>query len=244
MTDGFAAAVTVSIPIFALAAGAEARAVRERLQRPDRDWEREFARYDAEHELDPAGTAADVFAYFKDVPKLSKLHVAERAIAVAGAVVWLIVFVLLTIAELLSLVWLADGGHAGDASLAAFVLWSIGLAMVALIVAPALYLAVPLLLPLDLIPAGLKKAVMPKVASEQGRGFMRTLMSELEGAIDRAAESVEEPALGKDGPVPVDGLQNANRDHVGEHGRPAVGHERQRQARDRHDTDAHADVDE
>jgi hypothetical protein len=194
MTDGFAGAVTVSIPIFALAAGAEARAIRERLQRPDRDWEREFARYDAEHELDPAGTAADVFAYFKDVPRLSKLHVAERAIALAGAVVWLVVFVLLTVAELLSLIWLADGGPAGHGDLATFAAWSIGLAMVALIVAPALYLALPLLLTLDLIPAGLKKAVMPKVASEQGRGFVRTLMSELEGAIDRAADSVDRPA--------------------------------------------------
>jgi hypothetical protein len=202
MTDGFASAIAVSIPIFALAAGAEARAIRERLQRPDREWEREFERYNSERDLDPAGTAADVFAYFKDVPRLSKLHVAERAIAIAGAVIWLIVFVLLTIAEVLSLVWLADGDPAGHGALAEFAVFSIGLAMVTLIVAPVLYLAVPLLLPLDLVPAGLKKAVMPKVASEQGRGFLRSLLSELEGAIDRAADTVDQPATGQEQPAP------------------------------------------
>jgi hypothetical protein len=190
MTDGFAAAVTVSIPIFALAAGAEARSVRDRLQRPDPAWERDFAQLSAEHELD-VGSAAQVFAYFKNVPKLSRLHAFERVLAIAGAIVWLVVFVLLTIAELLSLVWLADGGPAGHGGLAAFSLWSIGLAMAALIAAPALYLAVPLLLPLDLIPSGLTKAVLPKVNLEQGRGFLRRLMGELEGAIDRAGDAVE-----------------------------------------------------
>jgi hypothetical protein len=32
----------------------------------------------------------------------------------------------------------------------------------------------------------------------------------------------------EDGPVPVHGHERADRDHVGEHGRPAVGHERER----------------
>jgi hypothetical protein len=194
MTDGFAAAVTVSIPIFALAAGAEARSVRDRLQRPNPAWERDFAQQAAERELDPGGSAAQVFEYFRNVPKLSRLHKAERVLAIAGAIVWLVVFVLLTIAELLGLLWLADGDPAGHGGLAAFSLWSIGLAMVTLIAAPALYLAVPLLLPLDLIPAGLTKAVLPKATSEQGRGFLRRLVSELEGAIDRAADQVEPEA--------------------------------------------------
>ena len=66
MTDGFAAAVTVSIPIFALAAGAEARSVRDRLQRSDPEWERDFAQFRAEHELDADGSAAQVFDYFKE----------------------------------------------------------------------------------------------------------------------------------------------------------------------------------
>jgi hypothetical protein len=187
MTDDFAAAVTVSIPIFALAAGAEARSIRDRLQRPDAGWERDFAQYSAENELD-VGSAAQVFSYFKNVPRLSRLHTFERALALGGAIVWLVVFVLLTIAELLSLVWLADGSPPGHSGLAAFGLWSIAVAMVTLIAAPALYLAVPLLLPLDLIPAGLTKSVLPKVASAEGRGFVRRMLSELEGAIDRAAD--------------------------------------------------------
>jgi hypothetical protein len=196
MTEGFAAAVTVSIPIFALAAGAEARSIRERLQRRDPQWEREFAQRSAEHELDLGGSAAQVFEYFKNVPKLSPLHRIERVLAIAGAVVWLVVFVLLTIAELLSLVWLADGGPAGHGGLAAFSLWSIGVAMVTLIAAPALYLAVPLLLPLDLIPPGLTKAVLPKATSDEGRGFLRRLMGELESAIDRASDAIEAETAG------------------------------------------------
>jgi|SRR5882724_198070 len=199
MTDRFAAAVTVSIPIFALAAGAEARSIRDRLQRPDPEWERNFAQFRAEHELDAGGSAAQVFSYFKNVPKLSRLHTFERVAAVAGAIVWLAVFVVLTVAELLSLVWLADGSPAGHSGLAAFGLWSIGLAMVTLIAAPALYLAVPLLLPLDLIPPGLTRAVLPKATTEEGRGFVRRLLSELEGAIDRAGDALEASAQGAGG---------------------------------------------
>jgi hypothetical protein len=191
MTDGFAAAVTVSIPIFALAAGAEARSIRDRLKRPDEQWERDFARYDAKHELDPSGSAAEVLAYFKGLPKLGRLHTIERAIALAGAVVWLVVFVLLTIAEVMSLLWLADGEPHGHSGLATFSLVSIALAMVALIVAPALYLALPLLLSIDLIPVGLTKAVLPKATSERGRSFIRNMFAELEGAVERAAESAE-----------------------------------------------------
>lgn len=99
MTEAYAAATTVSIPIFALAAGAEARTIRDRLRRPDERWEEEFARYSADHDLDFAGKPGDVFAYFRDMPGVSKLYVAERAIAIGGAFLWLVVFVLLTIAE-------------------------------------------------------------------------------------------------------------------------------------------------
>jgi hypothetical protein len=220
MTDGFAGAVTVSIPIFALAAGAEARSIRDGLQRPDPQWERDFAQLSAEHELDAGGSAAQVFDFFRNVPKLSRLHAVERVLAIAGAIVWLVVFVLLTIAELLSLVWLADSSPPGHGGLAAFSLWSIGLAMATLIAAPALYLAVPLLLPLDLIPSGLTKTVLPKLNSDQGRGFVRRLMGELEGAIDRAGDAVEaepveaEPKAKAAGGAAL-GLQERDDEHLG-----------------------------
>jgi hypothetical protein len=42
MTEAFASAVTVTVPILALAAGAEARAIRERLRTPDPAWEKDF----------------------------------------------------------------------------------------------------------------------------------------------------------------------------------------------------------
>lgn len=61
-------------------------------------------------------------------------------------------------------------------------------ALAALIMAPAIYLFVPLLLPFDLVPHGLKKAVAPKLASKDGRGFVKVVLSELEGALDRAAQ--------------------------------------------------------
>jgi hypothetical protein len=202
MTAAFAGAVTVSIPIFALAAGAEARTIRERLKRPDEKWEAEFARYRADHELDLGGQPADVFAYFRGVPALSKAYLIERAVAIGAAVVWLVVFVLLTIAELRCLAWLADGARPGGSGLATFTLTCVGVAMVALIIGPAIYLAVPLLAPVDVIPQGLKDAVAPKLADKDGRGFMKKVFSELEGAITRAAEQVDaEPKQGRE-PAP------------------------------------------
>jgi hypothetical protein len=194
MTDGFANAVAVSIPIFALAAGAEARTIRDRLKRTDERWDRQFAEYSAEHELDPGGSAQAVLDYFRKLPRPSALRTAERILAIGGAVVWLVVFILLTIAELMALAWLADGEPAGHGGLATFILWSIGLAMVTLIMAPTLYLAVPLVMPLDMVPAKLTKTVLPKLTTEKGRGFVRQLFSELEGAIDRAADQVESQA--------------------------------------------------
>jgi hypothetical protein len=122
---------------------------------------------------------------------VSKAYVVERALALASAIVWLVVFVLLAITELLSLVWLGDEAGPGDSGLATFAVVTITLALAALIMAPAVYLFVPVLLPLDLLPHGLKKAVAPKLVGKEGRGFVKVLLSELEGAIERAAEKVE-----------------------------------------------------
>jgi hypothetical protein len=197
MTDAFASAVTVSVPIFALAAGAEARGVRERLRRPDQRWEQDFAAYQSEHQLDMDGRASDVLGFFKGVPGLSKLYFAERIIALASAVAWLVVFVLLGITELRCLAWLAGGGsRSADPGLASFSLIVIGVAMIALIMAPTLYLLVPLAMPLDLIPQGLKKTVAPKIADKKGREFFKLAFQELEGAIDRAGKKIEEAEAG------------------------------------------------
>jgi hypothetical protein len=124
---------------------------------------------------------------------VSKAYVVERALAITSAIVWLVVFVLLAITELLSLVWLGDETGPGDSGLASFAIITIALALAALIMAPAVYLFVPVLLPLDLVPHGLKKAVAPKLAGKHGRGFVKVLLSELEGALERAAEKADEP---------------------------------------------------
>lgn len=194
MTEGFASALTVTVPILALAAGAEARSIRDRLRRPDSEWERKFGEYQATHELDPARPPSEVLEYFRGVPGISKAYVVERVLAVASAIAWLVVFVLLAIDELLSLVWLGQSGRPGDSGLAMFSVVTVALALAALIMAPALYLFVPVLLPLDLVPHSLKKAVGPKLGSKEGRGFVKLLFSELEGAIDRAAEQAEAAA--------------------------------------------------
>jgi hypothetical protein len=204
MTEAFASAVTVTVPILALAAGAEARAVRDRLRRPDDEWEKKFEAHQASHEFDPARPPSEVLEYFKDVPGVSKAYVIERALAVASAIVWLVVFVLLAITELLSLVWLGDEAGPGDSGLATFSVITIGLALAALIMAPAIYLFVPVLLPLDLVPHGLKKAVAPKLAGKEGRGFVKVLLNELEGALERAAEKAGEPEE-PTAPAPGDG---------------------------------------
>ena len=168
MTEAFASAVTVTVPILALAAGAEARAVRDRLRRPDDEWEKKFEAHQTSHEFDPARPPSEVLEYFKDVPGVSKAYVIERALAIASAIVWLVVFVLLAITELLGLVWLGDGTRPGDSGLATFSVITIGLALAALIMAPAIYLFVPVLLPLDLLPHGLKKATAAKTRGQGG----------------------------------------------------------------------------
>jgi hypothetical protein len=193
MTEAFAGAVTVSIPIFALAAGTEARALRDRLKQPDREWENRFAVYQAEHKLDVDGPPADALAYFRGLPGLPRRYLAERVMAIASAVVWLAVFVLLTIAEIRCLIWLGDGATASNPGLATFSVVSIGIAMLALILAPALYLALPLMLPFDVLPKGLKDAVGPEFASSGGRGFVKKVFSELEGALERAEADRHEP---------------------------------------------------
>ncbi len=206
MTEAFASAVAVSVPIFALAAGAEARGIRDRLRRPDEQWERDFAAYRGDHEPDLDGRPADIFRFFKGAPALSKLYVAERIVAIVSAVAWLVVFVLLGITELRCLVWLGDGEPAGNSGLAGFAVVVIGLAMLALIVAPTLYLLVPLVLPLDVIPKGLKETVGPKLSNEHGRSFLKLAFSELEGAIERAADKIdareEQPAAAAAAPEP------------------------------------------
>jgi hypothetical protein len=200
MTEAFAGAVTVSIPIFALAAGAEARTLRDRLKRPDVRWEAEFSRYRSEHDLDIGETPADVFAFFRGVPGVSKLYVAERLLAIGAAVVWLVIFVLLAVAELLCLLWLGDGAVSADSGLATFSLVSIGLTMITLIISPVAYLLVPVLMPIDLVPKGLKDTVGPKLATTEGRGFVKLVMQELEGAVERATK---ETSRARTAPSPV-----------------------------------------
>jgi hypothetical protein len=202
MTEAFASAVAVSVPIFALAAGAEARGIRERLRRPDEEWERLFAAYRAERDIDLDGRPDEVFRYFKSMPALSRFYVAERIVAIASALAWLAVFVLLGITELRCLVWLGDGEPAGGSGLATFSLVVMGLSMLALVLGPALYLLVPLLLPLDIIPRGLKDELGPKLTGKRGRSFVKLLFSELEGAIDRAADKIDPPD-GNAGPAPA-----------------------------------------
>lgn len=194
MTDGYAAAVTVSIPIFVLAAGAEARAVRERLKRPDENWEREFAAYRAEHGADGSSHPAEMLRYYRGVPWVSKLYLAERLMAIGAALAWLAVFVLLAVAELRSLVWLADGAGPGNSGLASFCLLSIGIAMAALIIAPAAYLLAPLTLSLDLLPKGLRDDVKSKLKQDKGRSFFKMVVSELDGALERAGDKFAEEA--------------------------------------------------
>ncbi len=105
----------------------------------DQRWEQEFAAYRTEHELDLSGGPAEVVRYLKGVPALSKLCVAERVATIGGVLAWLAVFVLLGIAELRGLVWLANGAQPGNSGLATFSVVAIACAMAAPIVAPTLY---------------------------------------------------------------------------------------------------------
>jgi len=192
MTEAFASAVAVTVPILALAAGAEVRAVRERVRRPDEEWEKAFAAYQAEHQLEPDKSHAEALRYFIGVPAVPKGFVVERVAAIAGAFIWLVVFVLLTIAELLSLVWLGDGARGAAPGTAEFSVVTIGLALAALIVTPAVYLLFPLLLSVDLVPSGLRKAVGQKITTVAGRDLLRHMLREFETAVEHAAQEAQE----------------------------------------------------
>ena len=191
MTEAFASAVAVTIPILALAASTEARSIRERIKTPNEKWEREFAKHQAEHDLDLDASGKEIAAYFKEIPGLSSIFMIERVLAIAGALVWVATFSLLAIAELRTLDWLADGEPAGQSGLAGFSMFCIGLTMVVLIAAPMLYILVPLFMPLDLVPESLKKAVVPKVVNKKGRGLLKEIISDFDGIIDRAVERYE-----------------------------------------------------
>lgn len=188
MTEAFASAVAVTVPILALAAGAEVRAVRERVRRPDEEWEKAFAEYQREHQLDLDKSHAEALKYLIGLPAMPKAFVAERIAAFFGALIWLVVFVLLTIAGLLTMVWLGDGGHGADPGLAQFSVVTIGLALAALIVSPAVYLLFPVLLSVDLVPHGLRKAVGSKVTTVSARDLLRHMLNDFENAVDQATE--------------------------------------------------------
>jgi hypothetical protein len=192
MTEAFASAVAVTVPILALAAGAEVRAVRERVRRPDEEWEKAFAAYQAEHQLEPDKSHAEALRYFIGMPPVPKAFVVERVAAIAGAFIWLVIFVLLTITELLSLVWLGDGARGAAPGTAEFSVVTIGLALAALIVTPAVYLLFPLLLSVDLVPSGLRKAVGPKITTVSGRDLLRHMLREFETAVEHAAQEAQE----------------------------------------------------
>jgi hypothetical protein len=192
MTEAFASAVAVTVPILALAAGAEVRAVRERVRRPDEEWEKAFAAYQAEHELDLDKPHAEALKYLIGVPAVKKAFIVERVAAIAGAFTWLVVFILLTIAELLSLVWLGDGAHGAAPGIAEFSVVTIGIALAALVVTPAVYLLFPLLLSVDLVPHGLRKAVGPKITTVSGRDLLRHMLREFETSVEHAAREAQE----------------------------------------------------
>jgi hypothetical protein len=197
MTDSFGAAVAVTIPILALAAGGEARSIRERIQKPHEKWERLYRQHQQQHPLDLDGSTDDVLDHLLDLPKLPAVFRIERAIAVLGAVVWLLVFGVLTVVELLTLLWLADGEPVGHGDLAAFALWSIGIGFLALIVAPMIYLAVPVMLVLDLIPAGLRGSLTEQAASGKGKKVAKDLAKETGDALTRLGDRLAEENPGK-----------------------------------------------
>ena len=197
MTDSFGAAVAVTIPILALAAGGEARSIRERIQKPHEQWEQLYQQHQQQHPLDLDGSADGVLEHLLDLPKMPALYRVERAIAVLGAVVWLLVFSVLTVVELLTLLWLADGEPPGHGVLAGLALWSIGVGFLALIVAPMAYLALPVMLVLDLVPAGLRGSLTEQAASGKGRQVAKDLAKETGGALDRLADHLTEENPGK-----------------------------------------------
>jgi hypothetical protein len=202
MTEAFASAVAVTVPILALAAGAEVRAVRERVRQPDEKWEKAFAAYQETRELDVNKSHAETLKYLIEMPEIPKAFVLERLAAIVGALVWLAVFVLLTIDELLSLVWLGDGARGAAPGVAEFSVVTIGIALAALIISPAVYLLFPLLLPLDLLPHGLRKAVGPKLVTIGGRDLLRHMARDFQNAVEHAAQEARSAAAGENAQPP------------------------------------------
>ena len=203
MTEAFASAVAVTVPILALAAGAEVRAVRERVRRPDEEWEKAFAAYREERKLQGEKSHAEVLKFVAEMPAMPKAFVAERVAAVTGAFVWLVVFVLLAVTELLSLVWLGDGARGADPGLAQFSVVSIGIALAALIISPAVYLLFPLLLSVDLVPHGLRKAVGPRIVTISGRDLLRHMAADFENAVEHAAQEAKQARAGTEEQPPA-----------------------------------------
>ena len=203
MTEAFASAVAVTVPILALAAGAEVRAVRERVRRPDEEWEKAFAAYREERKLQGEKSHAEVLKFVAEMPAMPKAFVAERVAAVTGAFVWLVVFVLLAVAGLLSLVWLGDGARGADPGLAQFSVVSIGIALAALIISPAVYLLFPLLLSVDLVPHGLRKAVGPRIVTVSGRDLLRHMAADFENAVEHAAQEAKQARAGTEEQPPA-----------------------------------------
>jgi hypothetical protein len=203
MTEAFASAVAVTVPILALAAGAEVRAVRERVRRPDEKWEKAFAAYQEERKLQGEKSHAELLKFVADMPAMPKAFMAERVAAIAGAFVWLVVFVLLAVAELLSLVWLGDGARGADSGLAQFSVVTIGIALAVLILSPAVYLLFPLLLSVDLVPHGLRKAVGPRLVTVSGRDLLRHMAAEFENAVEHAAQEAKQARAGAEEQPPA-----------------------------------------
>jgi hypothetical protein len=69
-----------------------------------------------------------------------------------------------------------------------------GLALAALIVSPAVYLLVPLLMPFDLMPHGLRKAIASKVTTGGGRDLLKHMLADFENAVEHAAKEAKDAA--------------------------------------------------
>jgi hypothetical protein len=69
---------------------------------------------------------------------------------------------------------------------------TIGIALAALIVSPAVYLLFPLLLSVDLVPHGLRKAVGPRLVTISGRDLLRHMAADFENAVEHAAQEAKQ----------------------------------------------------
>jgi hypothetical protein len=59
----------------------------------------------------------------------------------------------------------------------------------------------PLLLSVDLVPHGLRKAVGPKISTISGRDLLRHMAADFENAVERAAREAGQAANRKDEPA-------------------------------------------